>query len=37
MASNNFKAMNAKMLKKLNESYESDEFDKLLTSEQNND
>jgi len=33
-ASNNFMAINAKKLKELNGSYESDKFDKLLTSEQ---
>jgi len=33
-ASNNFKATNAKLLKELNDSFESDEFEKLLTTEQ---
>ena len=36
-ASNNFKATNAKLIKELNDSYESDEFEKLLTTEQKND
>ena len=36
-ASKNLKVSNAKMLKELNESYESNEFEKLLTTEQKND
>ena len=35
-ASKNLKVSNAKMLKELHESYESNEFDKLLTTEQKN-
>ena len=36
-ASKNLKVSNAKMLKELNESYESNEFEQLLTTEQKND
>ena len=35
-ASKNLKVSNAKMLKELNESYESNEFEQLLTTEQKN-